>query len=78
MSVLVSVWIPHPEVDQELQRGLIGISLQTLKHFCPMCLERVGTTAGARFCVPMCALADHYTPRAGILTPESDTTDKGV
>jgi len=24
------------------------------------------------------ALADHYTPRAGVVTLESDTTDKGA
>jgi len=34
--------------------------------------------AVARFCVPVSALADHHTPRAGIFTPQSDTTDKGV
>ena len=66
------------EVDQELQRGLIGIGVQTLKHLYPMRVERVGTPAGARFCVPVSALADHHTARAGIVTPESDTTDKGA
>ena len=74
----VSVGIPRLEVDQEFQRGLIGIGVQTLKHLCPMCLEWVGTPAGAGFCVSVGAFADHYTTRAGIVTPESDTTDKGA
>jgi hypothetical protein len=78
MPVVVSVGIPCPEVYQELQRGLIGIGLQTLKHFCPMRLEGVGTPAGPRLRVPVSALSDHYTARAGIVAPESDTTDKGV
>ena len=76
MSGVVSIGIPCLEVDQELQCGLIGIGVQTLKHLCPMRLERVGARAGARFCVPVTALADHYAARAGIVTPESDTTDK--
>jgi hypothetical protein len=78
MPGVVSIRIPPLEVDQELQRGLIGIGVQTLKHLCPMRLERVGSPAGARFCVPVSALADHHTPRSGIVTPESDPMDKGV
>jgi hypothetical protein len=42
-----------------------------------MRLERIGTPAGARFCVAVSALADHYIARPGIITPESNTTDKG-
>ena len=66
------------EVDQELQRGLIRIGVQTLKHLCPMRLERVGSPTCARFCVPVSALADHYTPGSGIVTPESDPMYKGI
>lgn len=69
MPGVVSIRIPRLEVDQELQRGLIRIGVQTLKHLCPMRLERVGSPACARFCVPVSALADHYTPRSGIVTP---------
>ena len=42
-----------------------------------MCLERVRTAAGARYRIPVSARADHYASRAGIVTPESDTADKG-
>jgi hypothetical protein len=56
MPGVVSIRIPRLEVDQELQRGLIGIGVQTLKHLCPMRLERVGSPAGARFCVPVSAV----------------------
>ena len=66
------------EVDQELQRGLIGIGVQTLKHLCPMRLERVGSPSCARVRVTVSALADHYTPGSRIVTPESDPMDKGV
>jgi hypothetical protein len=75
---IVSIRIPRLEVDQEVQRGLIGLGVQTLKHLCPMRLERVGSPAGARFGVPVNALADHYTPRSSIVTPESDSMDKGA
>jgi len=42
-----------------------------------MRLERVGTPANARFCIAVSARANHDAPRAGIVTPESDATDKG-
>ncbi len=42
-----------------------------------MCLERVRTAASARCRIPVSACADHYASRAGIVTPESDTADKG-
>ncbi len=42
-----------------------------------MRLERVWTPANARFCIAVSARANHYASRAGIVTPESDTTDKG-
>src|ERR1700676_2337777 len=73
----VSIRIPCLELDQELQRGLIGIGIQTLKHLCPMRLERIGSPAAASICVPVSALADHYTARSGIVTPDSDPMDKG-
>src|SRR5450631_126822 len=78
MPGVVSIRIPRLEVDQEFQRGLVRIGVQTLKHLCPMRLERVGSPAGARFCVPVSALADHYTPRSSIITPEPDSMDKGA
>lgn len=43
-----------------------------------MRLVRIGAPAGASFCVPVTALADIYAARTGIVTPESDTTDKGA
>jgi len=43
-----------------------------------MRLERIRASAGAISCVPVSALADYYTARAGIITPEADTTDKGA
>lgn len=78
VSGVVSIGIPCLEVAQELQCGLIRIGVQTLKHLCPMRLERVGARASARFCIPVTALADHHTAGAGIVTPESDATDKGA
>ena len=43
-----------------------------------MRLEWVGAPAGTRCCVPVTALADHDTPRSGIVTPEADSMDKGA
>ena len=43
----VSIGIPRLEVDQELLRGLIGIGVQALKHFCPMSLG-MGRDVGGR------------------------------
>jgi hypothetical protein len=78
MSVVVSAWVAALEVDQELQCGLIRIAVQTLQHLCPMRLERVRTPASARDCVPVSARADHHTPQADVITPQSDTTEKGT
>jgi hypothetical protein len=41
MPGVVSIRIPRLEVNQELQRGSIGIGVQTLKHLCPMHVREV-------------------------------------
>jgi len=49
MSRVVAMRIPALEGGQELSRGLIGVGFQTLKHFHPVSLERVGTATCAKF-----------------------------
>ena len=62
---------------EELKSRLIGIRLQPTEQFCPMRLEWIGTPALARCRIPVGALADHDAAGPSIVTPQSDTTDKG-
>jgi hypothetical protein len=49
MPHVVPIGISGLERRQELPRRLIGVGFQALKHFRPIRLKRIRTTAGARF-----------------------------
>jgi hypothetical protein len=77
LVLAVASGVSRLELDQKLKRRLIWIGLQTLSHFSPVLLERIGAAAARLIAEPSVRFgADGDTARNGVLSPEIDASEK--